>query len=233
MTYAGRLDPMASGKLLLLIGDECKRRERYDGLDKSYEFEVLFGFTSDTGDILGLADACAARRMPDAAELRDAARRMRGRLTLPYPAFSSKTVDGTALHARAHEGTLPEALPRRDVRVYSLRFVRMHSLSSASLLDDIERRLGLLRIDERSGNPHRGFRRDEALARWRELLKEDREHRIAHFTAVVSSGTYVRSLAPALAEGMGLCGLAYSIRRTAIGRYQPLTRGTGFWLRGY
>ena len=26
MTYAGRLDPMASGKLVVLIGDECKRQ---------------------------------------------------------------------------------------------------------------------------------------------------------------------------------------------------------------
>ena len=26
LTYAGRLDPMAEGKLLVLIGDECKNK---------------------------------------------------------------------------------------------------------------------------------------------------------------------------------------------------------------
>src|SRR3989344_4155540 len=55
MTYAGRLDPMAEGKLLILTGEDCKRRERYDGLDKEYVFEIAFGIESDTGDILGIS----------------------------------------------------------------------------------------------------------------------------------------------------------------------------------
>ena len=27
LTYAGRLDPMASGKLLILVGEECKKKD--------------------------------------------------------------------------------------------------------------------------------------------------------------------------------------------------------------
>lgn len=54
MAYAGRLDPMAEGKLLVLQGDECKVQEKYHSLDKEYEFEVLFGVSSDTADVLGL-----------------------------------------------------------------------------------------------------------------------------------------------------------------------------------
>ena len=53
MTYAGRLDPMASGLLVILAGEETKNKEKYLGLDKEYEFEVLFGFSTDTYDILG------------------------------------------------------------------------------------------------------------------------------------------------------------------------------------
>ena len=53
MTYAGRLDPMAEGELLILIGGECKEKEKYLGLDKEYEVDVLFGFKTDTGDVLG------------------------------------------------------------------------------------------------------------------------------------------------------------------------------------
>ena len=29
MAYAGRLDPMASGRLLILLGDECKNQANY------------------------------------------------------------------------------------------------------------------------------------------------------------------------------------------------------------
>lgn len=53
MAYAGRLDPMASGKLLILLGEECKNQTSYHGLDKEYEFSVLFGIESDSLDVLG------------------------------------------------------------------------------------------------------------------------------------------------------------------------------------
>ena len=53
MTYAGRLDPMASGVLLVLAGEETKNKDKYLGLDKEYDFEILFGFATDTYDILG------------------------------------------------------------------------------------------------------------------------------------------------------------------------------------
>jgi tRNA U55 pseudouridine synthase TruB len=54
--YAGRLDPMAEGQLLILVGDTCKERDKYLNLDKEYEFEILLGLKSDTKDLLGLAE---------------------------------------------------------------------------------------------------------------------------------------------------------------------------------
>ena len=41
MTYAGRLDPMAEGLLLVLSGKELQNKDKYLGLPKTYEFEVL------------------------------------------------------------------------------------------------------------------------------------------------------------------------------------------------
>src|SRR6185436_8316630 len=53
MTYLGRLDPMAEGLLLVLAGN-TKDKQQYLDSDKAYEFEVLWGFETDTYDILGL-----------------------------------------------------------------------------------------------------------------------------------------------------------------------------------
>src|SRR3982750_279229 len=53
MTYLGRLDPMAEGLLLVLAGN-TRDKKKYLEWDKTYEFEVLWGFASDTYDILGL-----------------------------------------------------------------------------------------------------------------------------------------------------------------------------------
>eukprot|EP01087_Luapelamoeba_hula_P020595 TRINITY_DN7053_c0_g1_i1.p1 TRINITY_DN7053_c0_g1~~TRINITY_DN7053_c0_g1_i1.p1 ORF type:complete len:396 (-),score=81.33 TRINITY_DN7053_c0_g1_i1:14-1201(-) len=52
--YAGRLDPMARGLLLCLVGDENKRQKGHELLEKEYKFELLLGVATDTFDVLGL-----------------------------------------------------------------------------------------------------------------------------------------------------------------------------------
>ncbi|MSU45079.1 MAG: hypothetical protein EXS47_00380 [Candidatus Zambryskibacteria bacterium] len=54
MTYAGRLDPMAEGLLLVVSGDEIKEKQKYQNLNKAYEVQVLWGFETDTLDVLGV-----------------------------------------------------------------------------------------------------------------------------------------------------------------------------------
>ncbi len=52
-TYAGRLDPMAEGLLIVLVGEAVHEKEKYLKLSKEYEVEVLLGMSTDTGDVLG------------------------------------------------------------------------------------------------------------------------------------------------------------------------------------
>jgi tRNA pseudouridine55 synthase len=54
MTYAGRLDPLAEGVLLVLTGKEVHRKEEFLNLKKEYEVDVLFGVGTDTFDVLGI-----------------------------------------------------------------------------------------------------------------------------------------------------------------------------------
>jgi tRNA pseudouridine55 synthase len=54
MTYAGRLDPLAEGLLLVLVGDECKNKEKYLKFDRKYEVEGTFWFCTDIYDLLGV-----------------------------------------------------------------------------------------------------------------------------------------------------------------------------------
>ena len=53
-SYAGRLDPLAEGVLLVLVGDETKKINQYLGFDKEYKAEILIGVSSDSHDILGI-----------------------------------------------------------------------------------------------------------------------------------------------------------------------------------
>ena len=233
LTYAGRLDPMAEGKLLILIGDECKKRTQYDGLDKEYEFEMLLGFKTDTGDVLGLAEPRGDVNVFSEKELKAAAESFLGRQVLPYPAFSSKTVGGKPLFHHATLNNLEEIeIPKVSVRIHKIRFCGTRSIFGGELIESVLRKIDLLHVDPSDSRTGSGFRKTEIIARWGSFRNgEEKQYIIAKFKTMVSSGTYIRSLASLIGEKLGTCGLAYSIRRTKIGRFVPITKHFGFWKR--
>ncbi len=232
MTYAGRLDPMASGKLVVLIGDECKRRAKYDHLDKTYVFEVLLGFHTDTGDVLGLPSPGAIISVSDHAAS-TAAHSHVGAHTFPYPAFSSKTVKGKPLFKYALENELSSIeIPLADVRVHSMRYLDRIIVPKDELIERILDKIDLLKIRDDVDELGAGFRKEEIIKQW--WSHQDRRKTpctVLRFETTVSAGTYIRTLAPLIAQSLGTQGLAYSIRRTKVGRYLPIVGGVGLWTR--
>lgn len=236
LAYAGRLDPMASGQLLVLIGDECKRQSEYHGLDKEYEFEVLIGSGSDTGDVLGLVEAGVAANIGVDA-LRKISAGLVGSLSLPYPKFSSKTVKGKPLHVWTLEGRLDEIeIPKASTRVHSLELIDLREVDAEDVYKDVMKRVdSVTQVTEESKALGRDFRRTEVKDAWEAWLEANkgRKLEIARFRSISSSGTYMRSLAEEIARRLGTIGLAYSIHRTRIGRYHPLPFRLGFWSKTY
>lgn len=235
MTYAGRLDPMASGKLLILIGDECKKRKKYDGLDKEYEFEILFGFKTDTGDVLGVAEMDEDRIPIDLKELDVIAQSLIGKKTFEYPAYSSKTVSGKPLFQYAAQANLAELeLPKTEIKIYKLEFLGLRKILGRELLEGIKNKISKLDPGPKTDQIGNGFRKKEILEKWATFKNlEEQRFTIATFKIIVSSGSYIRSIAPHIASELGQYGLAYSIHRTKIGRYLKLRKNTGFWIRNF
>ena len=220
MTYAGRLDPMASGLLLVLVGEEVKNKEKYLKLSKEYEFEVLFGFATDTYDILGKVEHSHILKNVRMLSERELTKNIKhnlknftGKFKQKYPMYSSKTVEGKALWTYAREVEAVDA-PMREVEVKSLKFIKLRKIKNKKLLENIEKRVGKVKGD---------FRQKEILKIWRKnLYVKDRMFdilNIASFKINCSSGTYVRGIAQALGEHLGVPTLAFSIKRTKLGKW--------------
>lgn len=235
MAYAGRLDPMASGKLLVLQGDECKVQEKYHGLDKEYEFEILFGVSSDTQDVLGIVQKHGGSNVAR-AKLEEVAQCFIGQIELPYPLFSSKTVKGKPLHTWTLEGRVNEiTIPTKRSQIHSLEVLEMQTLTQkevyAYAAEKIETIPKVTDARKAIGND---FRRTEVRASWKAFAETQNEnYTVAKIRCVCSSGTYMRSLSEAIAAKLGTTGLAFSIHRTIIGSYLPLPFGLGFWRKKY
>ena len=215
MTYAGRLDPMASGLLVVLAGDECKKKEKYLVLPKEYEFEILFGFATDTHDILGKVKKCARQDLAQKdlkKSIKNNLKNFTGKFMQKYPAYSSKTVKGKQLFAYARAGEKIK-LPEHEVSVASLKLGKIKKINSKKLLENIEKRIAKVQGD---------FRQKEILKIWRKMLNTrclTNKFFIASFKIKCSSGTYVRSISHSLGERIGIPALAYSIKRTKVGKY--------------
>lgn len=210
--YAGRLDPMASGLLLVLAGDENRKRKDYERLEKTYEFEILFGFETDTYDVLGLIQN--RTNVPiEKIDLRKTLDFFSGTFVQPYPPYSSPRVNGKPLYYWARSNRLSEvAIPEKKVLVQQIALESLHEIS----FHEIQTRIidNLTALSPAAGD----FRQQFILEQWREE-KSAEQYRIARCRVRCSSGLYVRSLCNEIGKRLESSALALSIRRTEIGPY--------------
>lgn len=235
--YAGRLDPMASGKLLVLLGDECKQQRAYTGLDKEYEIEVLLDIGSDTGDVLGVAEYSSQKADVGAQIHRDVLRSEQGAYMRAYPAFSSKTVNGKPLFLHALEGTLSHIqVPEHIERIYRIQHQSSYTIPAQELEARVSKFLELVpRTIEPSKRLGEDFRVDAIRAHWNSLFKmmPERDFTVLRLKVVCASGVYMRSLAGRIGVSLHTKALALSIKRTKIGKYISVWNGVGFWIQTY
>jgi tRNA pseudouridine55 synthase len=210
MTYAGRLDPLASGLLLVLVGEECKNKEKYLGLDKEYEVEILFGFATDSHDVLGVVKD-NSNEVP--TDIKNILQSFVGKFSQKYPAFSSKTVNGISLFTHTKEATLDEEeIPTKDVEIKSIDLIGEKNISKSDLEKFVSDSIALVSGD---------FRQKETLESWDEVFKntKQKEFKIISIKVFCTSGTYMRSLANNIGIKISVPALALNIRRTRVGDY--------------
>jgi tRNA pseudouridine55 synthase len=210
LSYAGRLDPMAEGVMLVMVGEENREREKYLNMEKEYEFEVLFGFSTDTFDLLGLViDFSKEDIAIGEEEIANALRDFKGKRNQTYPAYSSKTVAGKPMFEYAREGKLGEIdMPTKEIEILNIELLGMSKISKVDLVISLAEKIGRVKGD---------FRQQEILQRWGDVLVSTSasEFTIAKIRMHCTSGTYARSVAAELGQVLGFPALAFSIKRVA------------------
>ena len=116
--HAGTLDPMASGLMVLLVGEATKLSDYILNGDKAYEAEIQFGITTDSMDITGQVLTEKLISFSN-EELALAVKQMTGRLELEVPKFSAIKVEGRRLYDYARKDQ-EVVIPKRQMRFYDL-----------------------------------------------------------------------------------------------------------------
>ena len=211
ISYAGRLDPMAEGVLILLVGDENKRRKEYEGLKKVYEAEIVIGISTDTFDALGMIQRVNLNHSHH--DVITVLNGMIGELDQFYPPFSSKTVNARPLYWWARENRLSEiTLPSKKIVIDEIKIIKEENI----IIKDLVRSI-IEKISKVQGN----FRQEEIKKAWLDLEHKhpNDQVKIVGVRIRCSSGTYIRGIASTLGEALGVGAFAYSIKRTQAGEY--------------
>jgi len=219
MGYAGRLDPMAHGLLLILSGNQVKSQKEHELMRKEYEFEVLFGAETDTFDILGISSTEKLPNIPiDLVErIQDLIPKYVGKHQQSYPPYSSARVNGKPLFQWAKDGKLSQIqIPNIEIEVYSLSFIKSYELSSTQILDIIMDRISKVT----SGD----FRQKDIIEKWKKIFNceenKNKKLSVIRMVATVSPGTYIRTLAHKFGKDIGTNALAFEIYRTKAGNHK-------------
>lgn len=211
--YAGRLDPMADGVLLVLVGQENKLRKTYEVLPKIYSFDLLFGVATDTYDQLGMITTTSAVSLEAIRkQLPAAITAIREQKRQAYPPYSSRTVQGKPLFWWARHKRLQEIhIPTHTITISDLRLLHIAAIDSEALANRITTTITLATGD---------FRQHACLHRWHTYFSTHQTPLVvASFHLVCSSGTYVRALCHDIGSLLGVGGIALRITREAAGPY--------------
>jgi len=208
ITYAGRLDPMAEGVVPVLIGDARFQKDQLLGLSKTYELTVLLGASTDSADMLGIVKEIK-NAVFDEESIMKVLDSLLDITELTYPMYSSRPVEGKPLFMHARAGNTVDV----PVKKVSIKNIEMKSIEQTTLGVCLMNTIPV--IEKVAGD----FRQSEIIAKWQQQSM-DTSVVLVTFSAAVSSGTYMRSLAEKLGESLGVPALAYRITRTRVGEYK-------------
>ncbi|MCL4802556.1 MAG: tRNA pseudouridine(55) synthase TruB [Burkholderiales bacterium] len=150
--HTGTLDPLATGLLVVALGEATKFAGGLLDADKGYAATIRLGVTTTTGDAEG---EVLETRLPQAsrADVEGVLRGFIGEIEQVPPMHSALKKDGRPLYAYARAGETVERQPRRvtvhalELAAFDGRDLRVHARVGKgtyirTLAEDIGRRLG-------------------------------------------------------------------------------------------
>ena len=210
-SYAGRLDPMAEGVMLVLVDEMTKDQESYQRLHKEYIADIAFGFSTDSYDLLGLVTD-----MDDSSDFfksifLKSLDKLSGTVSLELPSFSSFEISSHPLFWWAREDRLNEIeIPKKSMNFIETSFLNKESISKNKFSEIV-----ISRINKVNGD----FRQVKILNKWNQSLKEfnNSEILIAKVRFKCSSGTYIRSCVNFLSKKLSIPLVLFNLKRSKVG----------------
>lgn len=154
--HAGTLDPLATGLLIILVGEATSQFNRYANFDKEYIACLRLGAATDSGDSEGKITAVhTSCEQVSEARVKEVFKSLEGKIEHTPPMVSALKHKGRPLYELARRGIMVERKPRLveiyklSLRKYALPDIEFEIKCSKgtyirSLAEEIARRLNCI-----------------------------------------------------------------------------------------
>jgi tRNA pseudouridine(55) synthase len=216
MGFTGRLDEMAHGSMIILLGDETKKTKQFHDLNKVYKFRFIVGLETDTTSVLGMfQNKIDCNELNNDKICQEILKFNNTQFMQEYHVYSSycpkhpnlkKPLWWWILNNRLDE---IDEMPKKNVNIYD---VKINNIKNVSLDDFMEESLeNLSKIKKRN------FRQDEIIKQWKKYYDKNKEQNVK-FTEFeceihVSSGFYVRQFVKDIGKQLNLNVVVTEIER--------------------
>jgi tRNA U55 pseudouridine synthase TruB len=191
ITYAGRLDPLAFGLVIILTDDDVHKRNDYIRKNKIYQYYVIEGIQTDTYDIMGLINGSTNFNVNNINL---------GKQIMEYPPYSSAPIkehkNKPYWHCTLNNLKVIHK-PTKEIEIYDIKMLDSITKTKDELI--------LLINDKINKVKSPTFRQNDILEKWNTI--EDKIYNIHKMEIKISSGGYVRNIANIIG------GCAFDIER--------------------
>ncbi|MDD5749724.1 MAG: tRNA pseudouridine(55) synthase TruB [Patescibacteria group bacterium] len=118
--FAGTLDPLASGLMILASGRATRLLDWFHILPKTYQADIVFGQRSNTYDLEGRVEINEKAKKFSCSDLEQTLKKFLGQQKQIVPAYSAKKIQGQKLHQLARAGK-KIVRPATDIEIYDLK----------------------------------------------------------------------------------------------------------------
>lgn len=203
--HTGTLDILATG-LIIAIDTRLRFLEKpFKKLSKTYEFEVIEGFCTDTHDLLGLVTQTSKLQSTSLQIPKEY------KMQVP-PKVSYKNLNSKAKLNNFLSGKPLKELPAKKVKIYNLKLLDSYTITKDQLYKKIDRGFKKIEAD---------FRQEKILKKYNQVYtKIPDKLTVFKYQVNVSGGFYIRAFVRDITTLNKLPLTTFSIKRTKVGFFK-------------
>lgn len=187
--YTGRLDPLASGEIIILTDDDIFKKMIFCDFNKIYSFTLLHDFMTDTYDIMGII----TQQNVNINKIST------GKYLMEYPPYSSYNIKGKPYWHYTKNNLIPPFIPKKEIDIFLFETIGNIEITGENLIKIITQKIN--KVDTKT------FRQNEIINKWKENIIKENVYYATKFIIGLSSGGFVRYF------GNKMNGTCYDIKR--------------------